>query len=314
MSKKVPDGAPPCQAMRPDPCAAALYCRREVPVRSAALVLPVLVRVLSSASVPTDQAAELLPQPPAYALERGLGGPLASRYAAAVAAIRAGNPHLALPSLREARALAYRDYIAGKTPRRPAYRHFARLLYAEELQLDLVDIERQLHQQRDPLPSEDKMRLLHERALLLHNQFLLVRTFTGQSDARLLGQALDTYEALLGKPSQLRTTVQIGYAALLGERGDLHGAQAAFARVNLEDQQAERYDLPVAYYYLAIGNRPRAMARLAAAAHRDTWDHAGAGQDGRTVRSLVYRMNDFDLLRDHPLFIELVTDPEESAL
>ncbi len=266
-------------------------------------------------SVQTDHVAEVTPRPPAGSLEAGLfaaASPIFPRYTAAIAAIRADRHTDALPLLREARALAFRELQAGPAPRPLSYRNFVRLLYTEEQQMELVDIERLISRQSEALLTEDKMSLLHEHALLLHNQFLAVRTFTGETDTRLLLHALSAYEDVLGRPSPLKNTVQIGYAALLAEKGDRRGAQAALSQVPEQERSGERLDLSMAYFHLALGERRRALSRLLEAAHRDSWDHPGA-QDGRSVRALAYRMNDFDRLRDDPLFIELVVTPEESA-
>ena len=53
------------------------------------------------------------------------------------------------------------------------------------------------------------------------------------------------------------------------------------------------------------------MERLLVASRRESWDHPSASHEGRTLRGLVYRMSDFDRLRDHPRFIEWVSMPEE---
>lgn len=261
----------------------------------------------------TGAVVELLPPPPRGALEHGLSGPRAARYAQAVRALRAGDQREALSALREARALAYRELEEGPTERVLAYRHFVRLVFLEEQVSELIDLERHMERERERLSPDERALYLQGRALLLHNEFLAVRAATGQRDERVLGRALQAYEAALGRQGALRSMAQIGYASLLSERGDRRGASAQLARVPLEEQQAERSDLAMAYYHLAQGNPELAMARLLQAARRENWTHP-AGQDGRSLRSMVYRMNDFDRLREHPRFIELVTRPEEESL
>lgn len=268
----------------------------------------------ATVALPVDRGAEVRPQPPAGALEAELPSPALPLYQDAMRALRAGRQRDALSLLRQARAHCYRAYVSGPLSapaRRRAYRHLIRTLYAEEEVQELGDIERQLERLGDRLGSEERMLLLHERALLLHNELLLVRAFTGQLDERMLGRALSAYEEVLGRQSPLRLVAQVGYAALLGERGDRRGAQVAIARLSPEEQAAERLDLPMAYFYAALGDRTRAVARLLLASRRDSWDRPSATQDGRTLRAMVYRMNDFDRLRDHPRFIELVSEPEE---
>jgi hypothetical protein len=261
----------------------------------------------------TDGAFELLPPPPRGALEYGLSGPRAARYAQAVRALRAGDQREALSALREARALAYRELEEGPTDRVLAYRHFVRLVFLEEQVSELIDLERHMEREKERLSPDERALYLQGRALLLHNEFLAVRAATGQRDERVLGRALQAYEAALGRQGALRSMAQIGYASLLAERGDRRGASAQLARVPLEEQQAERSDLAMAYYHLAQGSPELAMARLLQAARRENWIHP-SGQDGRSLRSMVYRMNDFDKLREHPRFIELVTRPEEEAV
>lgn len=299
----------------------ALVMGMLLPVTASALPVPSLgtgtARIapglLLHRSLPVDHAVELMAPPPRGALEAGLQGEVGAAYADVMRATRVGRFRDALSSAHKARALAYRAVQAGPTPRLLAQRHLARALYVEEQLGELVDLDRHLERQRDKLSPEERALYLHGRALLLHNQFLAVRAFAGQTDDRLLQRAIAAYESAQGRGSPLRTVAQIGYAALLAERGDRRAAQAAFARVSTDDQESERSDMAVAYYYLAMGDQAAAMARLEAAARRDNWEHSSATQDGRPVRGLVYRMNDFDRLREHPRFIRLVSAPEESG-
>jgi hypothetical protein len=263
------------------------------------------------ATVLTGQAVEVRAQPPAGALETGMSGDILRLYGGAMAAAQAGSLREALPLLREARALCHRQLLHGPTPRVLAYRHLQRALYAEEEITELLEVDRRLQRLRDVPAAEERTGLQQERALVLHNLFLLVRGFSGLSDERLLSQALSAYELIQNRPGPLRTLAQLGHAALLAERGDLAAAQRLFQRISADEREAERYDLPVAYYHLATADRQRALLRLLRASRRDTWERGSGLEYGRSLRSMVYRMSDFDRLRDHPLFIELVTDPEE---
>lgn len=264
-------------------------------------------------TVAVDQSVEVRPAPPPGALELGIQGEVGQRYLQAMRAVRAGRLREALEQLHPARALAFQAWIAGPggEARRQAYRQFVRLRYAEEQVQELTEIERQLERLGDRLSGEERVMLLHERALLLHNLFLLVRSFCGQADERLLGRALRAYEEVVGRQSPLRSVVQVGYASLLAERGDRRGAMAVFQQLRPEEREGERLDVAAAYYHLALGDRARAMARLEVAARRDGWDRPTAGQQGRSLRSSVYQMSDFDRLRSHPRFVALVAEPEE---
>ena len=97
------------------------------------------------------------------------------------------------------------------------------------------------------------------------------------------------------------------------EQGHRHEARAAFAKLSEHEREQETMDIAVAYYYLALGDRSRSIARLLEAARRDSWLRGSPGREGHSFRSQVYRMNDFDRLRSHPRFVELVTEPEEAA-
>lgn len=267
---------------------------------------------LGGADLKTDHVVEVQSGPPRGALEEGLTGPVAALYDRAIQSLRAGQDQDALLALRQARGLAYRALRDSLRPQQAA-RHFVRLAYAEEQLSELVAVDRALSRRRIELTPEEQAALLHDRALLNHNKFLLARSFTGRADPRLLAQAQQLYEAVVARPGPLRPLVLIHYAALLAERGDRRGAQRTLARVSADDLAAEPQDLAVAYYHLAQGDRRRAMSRLLQAAQRETWDRPTNARDGRTVRANVYRMNDFDALREHPIFQELVTRPEEAV-
>lgn len=267
--------------------------------------------------IPTDREVQVSPQPPRGALELGLlsRSPAGPTYAAALRLLRDGRGRDALALLRVARAQAYRAYDesrGGAPERRGLFRHFIRLTYAEELVAELTERDRQLQRLRDHLSQEERLLMQQERAVLLHRELLLWRGAFGQLDRRLLQRASAAYELVLGQPGPLRAAVTAGYAALLATLGDRRAAVSAFAGLSLEEQQAERLDLQVAAYWLALGDRARALSRLRAAARRDGWDRGNATQDGRSLRQLVYRMSEFDDLREHPGFLDLVSDPEDS--
>lgn len=266
-------------------------------------------------ALPAPGVVEVIAGPSRGALEEGLAGPVAVLYGRAIQALRAGQDRDALALVKRARGLCYQALSGGAAPDLLlAQRHFTRLAFAEELLNDLVLLERTLSRRRDNLTPEELGLLLHERALLSHNKFLLVRSFTGRADERLLLKAQQLYESLLARPGPQRPLLLVHYAALQAERGDRRAAQEALQRLTPEDLAAEPQDLAVAYYHLAQGDKRRAMARLQQAAQRDAWDRPTSARDGRTLRASAYRMNDFDALRDHPLFRALVTQPEEEAL
>lgn len=285
----------------------------------AALLLPGVLAALpmqaagrDAVRVASDRAAEVRPQLPRGALEEGMPPELAVPYAAGIAALRAGDFRSALTHVRRARALSYRLSVRGPLPRWLARRHLVRTAYIEVQLNELLAVDEQLPRVVDRL--DDHASLLQLRALILHNLFLAVRTYTGQSDARLLRITVAAYQESLSElGGHLRSGAQVSYAAILGERGELRAARAEFAKVTEKETQSEELDLPVAYYHLAVGERGRALARILTAARRDSWDRPGALRDGATVRAQAYRMNDFDRLRDHPRFQELITQPEEQS-
>lgn len=272
-------------------------------------------RVSGAQDLQTDHEFEVRPGPPRGALEEGLRGPVQTLYGRAMQALRGGQDQEALLYLRQARGLQSRALVKSAPPAQAllAARHFTRIAYAEEQISELVAVERALSRRRIELTPEEQAALLHDRALLNYNKFLLVRSFTGRADERLLALVVRLFEGLVARPGTLRPLVLVHYAALWAERGDRRAAQRALARVSAEDLAAEPQDLAVAYYHLAQGDRRRAMSRLLQAAQREAWDRPQNAREGRTLRTNVYRMNDFDALRDHPLFQELVTRPEEAA-
>lgn len=262
--------------------------------------------------IATGGNAEVLPGVPSGALEAGLTGAARGHYSAAMVAIRDGSFRRALPYLREARALSFAAMQNGPEPRQLALRHLIRIAYVEEELSELAAIEELLGRSLER--GEDRPALLQARAVLLHNMFLAVRSHTGKSPTRLLSRALQSYEAALADTGRSRAHLSIGYAALLAEKGDRREARAVFNRLSDADLQADNLDLAVAYYYTAIGDQGRAINRLSEAARRDGWARGGPMRDGVSARHQAYRMHDFDRLRDHPRFQELVSQPEESAL
>lgn len=262
--------------------------------------------------VALDQAIELSAVRPRQALETGMAGEVARLYAAGLASLRSADYRTALTEIRKARAQCYREVLGGPTPRLLARRHFIRIGYVEAQLSELILIDEQLPRYSER--PEEHATLVQLRAMLLHNLFLAARSFTGRTDTRLAATVQQAYEKGRIRPGRFKSQVQLGYAAILAERGDLAQARAEFAQLTPKDVQAEGMDLAVAYYHLAVGETARSMARLTAASQRPAWAHPAPGRDGGTVRAQAYRMNDFDRLRSHPRFIELVTEPEESAL
>lgn len=262
--------------------------------------------------VSAGSVVELQPRPPAGALELGMPADVRAHYADAMATVKAGNFRRALPFLREARALCYRSMQDGPLPRALSLRHMIRIAYVEEELSELAAIDEFLGRSMER--AEDRAALLQARAILLHNMFLAVRSFSHKPPKQLLGRAIQAYELAVAEPGRSLTHLQIGYAALLAERGDFREARAVFNRLTEADLQSETLDLAVAYYYTAIGDAPRAMNRLAEAARRDGWARGGPNRDGVSARHQAYRMHDFDRLRDHPRFQELISGPEERTL
>lgn len=262
--------------------------------------------------VSSSTAVEVLPQPPPLALEEGMFGDMARYYAAGISALRAGQYRRAVTEVRQARVLAYRSLTQGSkdlVSRRLARRHFTRILYLEEQLSELVLVEEQL--EHPPERLDQRSALLQIRALLMHNMFLAVRGFLGVDDARLLKESLRAYQVALEQADNLKHSLLVGYAAMLAERGSRREARLAFAKLSESERDQESMDIAVAYYYLALGDRGRAISRLLLAAGRDSWLHGSPGREGQAFRSQVYHMNDFDRLRDHPRFIALVTTLEE---
>lgn len=288
----------------------------------AALAFIAVFSGLLTASAPAPQsiklsgtspglAVEVLPSPPLYALENGMSGEVARLYGAGISDIRKGPPNYrrALTSIRQARVLAFAAKQRGPDPSHLADRHFSRIVYVEEQLSELNLIDEQL--EHPPDRTDQRNLLLQLRALLLHNLFLAVRGFLGTSEPRLIKETLRAYQAALEDADGLKHSLLVGYAAMLAERGSFREARINFAKLSEHERDQEGLDIAVAYYYLALGDRGRAIARLNVASRRDTWMHGNPGREGHTFRSQVYRMNDFDRLRDHPGFTKLVTEPEE---
>lgn len=263
----------------------------------------------ASPAATSGTAVELQPQPPRGALEEGMSGDVARYYASSIAALRTGQYRRALSEVRQARVLAYTMVKKGPKTRRQASRHFTRVLHLEEQLSELVLVDEQL--ERPPDRSDQRNLLLHMRALLLRNLFLAVRGFLGISDWRMLKETLRAYQVALEEADSLKHSLLVGYAAMLAERGNRREARNHFAKLSEHEREQETMDLPIAYYYLALGDRTRAIARLVTASHRDSWLHGSPGREDHSFRAQVYRLNDFDRLRDHPRFIELVAVPEE---
>ena len=262
--------------------------------------------------VHTGRMAERQPSVQFGALEDGLAGDIRGLYASAMLSVRSGHFRRALPFLREARALCYRQTQDGPQPRSLSLRHMIRIAYVEEELNELAAIEELLQRPLDR--AEDRPALLQARAILLHNMFLAVRSFGDTQAGALLKRAAQAYQLAIAEPGRSLTHLQLGYAALLAERGDLRESRAIFNRLTEADLQPDGMDLAVAYYFTAIGDAARALSRLAEASRRDGWSRGGPARDGVSARHQAYRMHDFDRLRDHPRFQELVSDPEERAL
>lgn len=284
-----------------------------LPILAALLVVfPEDADTTEAPSVRTGSQVELQPRSLFGTLEQSLRGAVRVHYENAVTAIRGGKFRRALPYLREARALCYRQMQDGPQPRPSSLRQMIRIAYVEEEVNELAAVEDLLLRPLDR--AEDRQALLQARAILLHNMFLAVRSFGGQSASPLLQRATNAYEAALAEPSRSLTHLQIGYAALLAEQGERRQARALFNRLGESDLQPEGMDLAVAYYFTALGDPARALARLADASRREGWSRGGPARDGVSSRHQAYRMHEFDRLRDHPRFSELVSEPEERAL
>lgn len=274
-----------------------------------ALVTPSSNSIEIAADSAFGIAAEVQPLPPKGALEEGMRGEIAHLYNTGILAVRNGQYRRALAAVREARVLGFRALKQGPTPHLLAKRHFTRVLYTEEQLIEITLIDEQL--EHPPERIDQRSILLQRRAFLLHNLFLAVRSFLGLSDARLLKESVHAYEVAIEEADTLKQSLILGYAALLAERGSFREARRAFAKLSEHDREQEGMDVAVAYYYLALGDKRRAIGKLIEAARRDNWRHGHPGREEHTFRAQVYRMNDFDLLRDHPRFSELVTQPEE---
>lgn len=257
-----------------------------------------------------DQAVELSAPRPRTLLEAGMSGEIARLYAAGLAAVRSGDSRGGLAEIRKARALCYRVVVNGPGPRNLLRRHFIRIAYVEAQLAELILIEEQIPRLSER--PEDQGTFVQLRAMLLHNLFLAARSFTGRTDQRFAALVQSGYERARIRPGRFKNQVQLGYAVILAERGDLPGARAEFAQLSPKDVQADAMDLAVAFYHVSVGENARGMARLVQASLRPGWAHSSPGREGSTVRAQAYRMNDFDRLRDHPRFIELITEPEEA--
>ena len=263
--------------------------------------------VLAARSAPVDVAGYFRPGLTLHALERGMSPEVALLYSSAIAATRSGEYREALVQARQARALSFLQLQRGPVSSFLARRHFLRASYLESQLAEMTLIEEQLAHSSEQ--TDERALLLQLRPLVMHNLCLVVRSYTGRVDSRLLGQMIAAYTTAKPVSGQLKLQVQLGYAAALAERGDLASARAEFAQQPTAELQAGQLDLNVAYYFTAVGDVSRAIERLSEASRRDTW--LRSGRDATGVRAQAYRLCDFDRLREHPRFIDLVIEPEE---
>lgn len=276
----------------------------------AAVILAQLWLSAPALVVATDQLAEVSAATPESLLEAGLGGEIRRLYGAGMTEIRRYNLREALVQVRKARALAYRELLHGPLRGPQPRRHFVRIAYVEGQlqQLQLIDDQLKLRADR----GGEQAAAIQLRALLLHNVFLAVRGFTGQLDVAFAERVLSAYREAQLQRSRFNREVQLGMAAMLAERGELVEARSEFAKLSAIELQGDGIDLAVIYYHLTVGETRLALVRLMEAARRDAWHHGA--REGSSLRASMYRMSDFDRLRAHPRFVEMVTIPEEQVL
>lgn len=276
----------------------------------ATVFLAQLCLAAPSLVVAADQLAEVSAATPETLLEAGLGGEVRRLYAAGITEVRRYNLREALVWVRKARALAYRELLHGPIRGPLPRRHFVRIAYVEGQlqQLQLIDDQLKLRADR----GGEQAAAIQLRALLLHNVFLAVRGFTGQLDVAFAERVLSAYREAQLQRSRFNREVQLGMAAMLAERGELIEARSEFAKLSPSELQGDGIDLAVIYYHLAVGETRLALVRLMEAARRDTWLHGA--REGSSLRASMYRMSDFDRLRAHPRFVEMVTIPEEQVM
>lgn len=263
----------------------------------------------SPTMVGLDRACEITQSTGESLLEFGLDGEIRQLYAAGIAEVRRYNLREALLLIRKARALAYRQLLHGGQRGPLPRRHFVRLAYVEGQvqQLSLIDEQLKLRADR----GSEQAAAIQLRALLLHNVFLAVRGFTGQLDAAFAERVLLAYREAQVQRSRFNREIMLGNAAMLAERGELAEARQEFAKIPSSELAGDGVDLAVIYYHLSVGETGQAVQRLLEAARRDTWHHGA--REGSSLRASLYRMNDFDRLRAHPRFAEMVTIPEEQS-
>jgi len=259
--------------------------------------------------VATDRVVEVAAATAEVQLEAGLEGEIRRLYVSGIGEIRRYNLREALLQVRKARALAYRELLHGPLRGTLPRRHFVRIAYVEGQLQQLLLIEDQLKLRADR--GGEQAAAVQLRALLLHNVFLALRGFTGQLDIAFAERVLLAYREALAQRSRFNREVQLGMAAMLAERGELAEARTEFAKLPASELQGDGLDLAVIYYYLSVGDKRAAVERLLEAARRDTWQHGA--REGSSLRASLYRMSDFDRLRSHPRFIEMVTIPEEQT-
>lgn len=259
--------------------------------------------------VATDQLADVSASTPESLLEAGLSGEVRRLYGIGIADVRRYNLREALGSVRKARALAYRELLHGPSRGPLPRRHFVRIAYVEGQlqQLQLIDDQLKLRADR----GGEQAAAIQLRALILHNVFLAIRGFTGQLDVPFAERVLAAYREAQLQRSRFNREVQLGMAAMLAERGELVEARSEFAKLSTAELQGDGIDLAVIYYHLSVGETRLALVRLLDATRRDTWQHGV--REGSSLRASMYRMSDFDRLRSHPRFVELVTIPEEQV-
>ncbi|HMU38158.1 MAG TPA: hypothetical protein PKE31_04025 [Pseudomonadota bacterium] len=265
--------------------------------------------LVPTVEVGTDVAKEVVAETPSGLLESGMRGEIRRFYSAGIREIRQGHIRDALSELRQARVLAYREYLRGPTLGPWPRRHFVRISYVEGQvhQLQLINDHLSLRSDR----GSDYATSVQLRALILHNIFLAVRSFTGKAETNLAKGVFEAYSEAILLQGRLSRDVSLGYSAMLAEEGQYENARREFGKISPADLAAEGADVAVIYTHLAMGETSLAVRRFLETTRRDNWQRAA--KDETSLRTSMYRMNDFDRLRSHPRFVEMVTMPEEEA-
>lgn len=133
------------------------------------------------------------------------------------------------------------------------------------------------------------------RVTALHNKWLAIRAFTGQSNKKLRDKIIGAYQQIIQR-SPYDDRPRISLAALYHEVGKHSEGRKAFAKVRYGTRSYLAKD--IAYYYAAAGQTEKAFKQIERAVKYSSGN-----------RRFFLMSNDLDRLRADPRFKKLIGEP-----